>query len=89
MSTITTANDAFDLAIQPVISLFSRAQAAQIANYHLDEELQSRIEQLAEKANEGELTEAERDEYEGYAQANRFLAVLQATTRRLADFESS
>lgn len=79
------ANDAFDRAIEPVISLLSREQAAQIADFHADESLQARIEQLASKANQGELTDEERAEYEGYAQANRFIAVLQATARRKID----
>src|SRR5687768_4808326 len=77
------ANDAFDRAVEPVLGILSREQAAHIANFHGDQQLQSKIEELAHKANEGELTEEERAEYEGYAQANRFLAVLQATTYRL------
>jgi hypothetical protein len=40
---------------------------------------------LADKANEGELSDAERAEYEGYVEANNLLAVLQAEARfRLA-----
>jgi hypothetical protein len=66
MSSILGVNDAFDRAIAPVIGILSQEQAAQIANFHADQQLQ-----LAE--------------YEGYAQANRFLAVLQAKARRLID----
>ncbi len=82
MSTVFGANDAFDRAIEPVISLLSPDQAMQIANFHADDALQARIEYLASRANEGELTDQERAEYEGYAQANRFLAVLQSKARR-------
>jgi hypothetical protein len=85
MSSTLNANDAFDRAISPVIGLLSPEQAAQIANFHTDELLQARIEELAGKANEGELTNDELAEYEGYAQANRFLAVLQAKARRVAN----
>jgi glutamyl-tRNA reductase len=46
-------------------------------------ELQQRIEELACKANEGELTEAERAEYQGYVRANEFVAILQAKARKL------
>lgn len=82
MSPSLAANDAFDRAVAPVISLLSRDQAAKIADFHADEALQLKIEELARKANEGELTCEERAEYEGYAQANRFLAVFQAQARR-------
>jgi uncharacterized protein YnzC (UPF0291/DUF896 family) len=54
-----------------------------IVDFHGDEALQERIEELAGKANEGELTDAERAEYEGYIHANDFIATLQAKARRL------
>jgi hypothetical protein len=71
-----------------VISLLSRDQAAKIADFHADETLQLKIEEFARKANEGELTTDEQAEYEGYAQANRFLAVFQAQARRKIAAES-
>lgn len=74
---------AFDRATEPVLRILSRDQAAQIIDFHGDEDLQRRIEELAEKANEGELTDEERAEYEGYVEANSFIAVLQAKARRL------
>lgn len=73
----------FDRATEPVLRILSRDQAAQIIDFHGDENLQRRIEELAEKANEGELTDEERGEYEGYVEANSFIAVLQAKARRL------
>ena len=83
----TTA--AFDRAVAPVLGVLSREQALEIASFHADAKLQSRIEVLAQKANEGELTADEQAEYEGYAQANRFLAVLQAEARRVAEAPDS
>ena len=44
-------------------------------------ELQARIEELAQKSTEGELTEDERGEYADYA-ANQFVAILK---RRLSN----
>jgi hypothetical protein len=82
MSPSLVATDAFDRAVAPVIGLLSQDQAAKIADFHADEALQMKIEELARKANEGELTAEEQAEYEGYAQANRFLAVFQAQARR-------
>lgn len=74
--------NAFDRATEPVLGILSADQVHKIADYHADESLQARLEELAHKANEGELTEDERSEYEGYAQANKFVAVLQAQARR-------
>jgi hypothetical protein len=82
MSPSLVATDAFDRAVAPVIGLLSQDQAAKIADFHADEALQLKIEELARKANEGELTADEQAEYEGYAQANRFLAMFQAQARR-------
>ncbi len=82
MSSIIDAA-AFDRATDSVLRILSREQAAQIVDFHGDDELQQRIELLAEKANEGELTDDETAEYHGYAQANKFIAVLQARARRI------
>ena len=74
---------AFDRGTGPILRILSPEQARQVADYHADENLQHRIAELADRANEGELTEEERAEYEGYVQANRFVAVLQAQARKL------
>ncbi len=74
---------AFDRVTAPVLKILERDQARRIADFHSDEALQARIEELAEKANEGELTEEETAEYQGYAQANQFIAVLQTKARQL------
>ena len=82
MSTLVDAA-AFDRATEPVLRILNREQATRIVDFHGDDELQHRIEVLADKANEGEVTDAERAEYEGYVEANSFIAVLQARARRL------
>ncbi len=79
----STANStAFVRGTDPILRILSPDQARQIAEYHADDELQGRIEELAGKANEGELSQEEREEYDGYVQANAFIAVLQARARR-------
>lgn len=62
MSPSLVATDAFDRAVAPVIGLLSQDQATKIANFHADEALQLKIEELARKANEGEITAEEQDE---------------------------
>ena len=53
--------------------------------YRGDDSLRARIEELASKSTEGELTDSERAEYEGYIQANKFIAILQAKAKKLLD----
>ncbi|HEV7224635.1 MAG TPA: hypothetical protein VGN42_18135 [Pirellulales bacterium] len=78
---------AFDRATDPLFSLLTPEQARAIVAFRGDEWLAKRAEELAHKCNEGELTDEERAEYEGYARANNFIAVMQAKARRVLDHE--
>ncbi len=66
-----------------VCRTFSWQQARALLAYHGDEALRARIEELACKSTEEALTEEERAEYEGYVQANKFIATLQAKAKKL------
>lgn len=80
----TSENNAFDRGIDPFLEIvLSVDKARDAVDYRADEALQLRIEGLAAKCNEGELTEAEQAEYEGYVRANNFVAVLQAKARKV------
>lgn len=72
----------FDLVTDPLFRVLTAEQARAIAEYASDEALDRRIEQLAQKSTEGELTPEERAEYEAYARANRFAAVMKAKALR-------
>ena len=74
---------AFDRGTDPILQFFTVDQARGIVQYRGDAGLQKRIEELAGKANEDELTPDERAEYEGYVRANKFMAILQAKARKL------
>ena len=82
IQTSATSNNAFERGIAPLFRILTPEQAVQIANCHADEPLQQRIEELASKCNEGELSEEELGEYEGYVRANKFVAVFQTQARR-------
>jgi len=73
---------AFDRATDPVMRILPMEQARELAEYRADSSLQDRVQELATKSNEGELSEIERSEYLGYVQANKFVAILQAQARR-------
>jgi hypothetical protein len=78
----TAQNNAFDRGIDPVLKMIlSTDKARTVLDYRADESLQQRIEELADKCNEGELSLSERAEYEGYVRANNFVAIIQAKAR--------
>ena len=58
-------------------------KAEAILRFRAAPELQARIEELAGKSTEGQLTETERAEYAGYVRANKFIAILQRQARQL------
>lgn len=77
---------AFDRAVAPVLrQVFPQHQAETHVDFSADPILATRIEELATKSTEGELTEKERDEYHGYVRANKFIATLQRQLRRLSN----
>ena len=76
---------AFERATDPRLRLLDVDQARRLVNYRGDETLRQRIDDLARRNGEGELTEAERLEYEGYVRANKFIATLQAKARKRLD----
>ncbi len=80
----TSDNNAFDRGIDPFLQIvLSLDKVRTVVDYRADETLQLRIEELAAKCNEGELTEAEHTEYEGYVRANNFVAILQSKARKV------
>ena len=58
-------------------------KAEAVLRFRAAPELQARIEELAGKSTEDQLTEAERAEYTGYVRANKFIAILQRQARQL------
>ena len=84
----STHTTAFERGIRPVLDLILPDKAEEVLNFHPDPSLQDRIDELAAKCKEGQLTLAERDEYEGYVRANKFVALLQRQARRLLNPES-
>jgi hypothetical protein len=70
-----------DRLLEPLAGCLSPDSAAKVADLRADETVQARIDYLAEQANEGLLTEDEREEYTGYLHAIDVITVLQAKTR--------
>ncbi len=69
--------------LDPVGQLLSPEVARRLVDYRFDAKSQTRIDKLARKCNEGQLTDSERCEYETYVQTLDFIAILQAKARSL------
>ncbi len=57
--------------------------ARELVELRASPEDQARIDELADKCNEGQLSDAERAEYERYVQAIHLIGVLQRKAKRI------
>ena len=78
-----------DRLVEPVVQTLTPEVVRAIVKLRADRELQSRIDELAEKCNEGLLTPDEREEYETSIRFGSFIAILQAKSRALLKQRSS
>ncbi len=78
-----TATDYLDRLLEPVSRCLTQESAERLVRLRADPELQARIDDLADKCNEGDLSAEERSEYETYVHAGGVIAILQAKARRL------
>jgi len=69
--------------LEPVTASLNEEAARKLVALRADLALQAHIDVLARKCNEGELTAAERSEYERYVLVGDLLVILQAKARML------
>ena len=72
-----------DRLLDPLGRIFTPEVARKLVDYSFDAKAQARIDKLARKCNEGQLSDNERREYETYVQTIDFIAILQAKARAL------
>ncbi len=72
-----------DRMLDPFTDCLTPDAARRVAAWRLDPQTEARIDALADKCTEGELTPEERDEYETYVRAGTLLSILQAKARGL------
>lgn len=75
--------------LDQVAECFTPDVARRVLAIQLDVQTHARVEELAEKANEGLLSEQERSEYLAYIEASDLVAILQAKARRLLAHEGA
>jgi len=76
---------ALERILDPVSRCLTPAVAQQLVELRADAETQARIDELADKSTEGQLTDAERSEYETYVRAIDFVTILQIKARSLLE----
>ena len=74
---------AFQRGVSPLLQLLLPGKEELVMAASADQALRQRIDQLASKSTEGQLSDDERAEYEGYVRANKFIAVLRREAKRL------
>jgi hypothetical protein len=75
------AFDPLDRLFDPAHPCFTAEGVKTLMDLSSDEVTEARMDSLAEKANEGSLTEVERREYESWVRAGTFISLLQAKAR--------
>ena len=73
---------AFQRGVVPLLQQLLLDRAQLVIDFQVEPSLQSRIEELADKSTEGELSEEERGEYIGYVRANKFVSILKLQAER-------
>jgi hypothetical protein len=76
----TTVLDRF---LRPFTACLTPEVAQRIVNLQLDSQSQTRLDELAAKANEGQLTDDERQEYEEFIEGIDLMGILKAQARTL------
>lgn len=71
--------------LDPVSDCLTPEVARRIVNLKASPKLQSRVDELADKANEGTLNAADRAEYEQYVRFSQFITLLQIKARNRLD----
>lgn len=72
-----------DRMLRPVTDCFTPEVARRIVNARLDADTQTRIDELAAKANRGSLTGEERDEYGEFVEYIDLIGIIKAKARLL------
>ena len=80
-ATPNEGNTVLNLMLDPISRCFDAESARKLIDLRFDPAVQERVDALAEKANEGLLTEPERAEYEAYINTDDFIAILQLKAR--------
>jgi hypothetical protein len=74
-----------DSLLDPFSRCLDPESARRVTEFRIDREVQARIDTLAERANDGVLTDEERTEYEAFVTAADFISILRLKAQRQLD----
>ena len=89
MQTESHADHFMDRVLDPLAACLNIEAVESILNLRIVPEIQARVLHLAERANEGELTSEEHDEYLSYVEAADMLAIFKLKARQYLPFKVS
>jgi len=78
----TAIDTALDGLLDPLSGCLDAESARRVTELRIDPAVQSRIDELAERANNGALNEDERAGYEAFINAGDFISILKLKARR-------
>ncbi len=81
MSLVSAEQPLVDRLLEPLSRCIRGEGEKELLSLRADAALQARIDELADKCDEGLLTPEERADYETYVRFGNFVAILQAKTR--------
>jgi len=84
-----TTTSALNQLLEPLGRSLSSEAAQQILAFRIDPAVQARIDDLADRCNEGALTAPERTQYEGYVEGISLINILKAMARRVLSAQPS
>jgi hypothetical protein len=74
---------ALNRLLEPLSQALTPEAARCLADFRIDPALQARIDELADRCNEGLLTEAERSEYEDLVDGISLISILKSKAHRV------
>lgn len=72
-----------DKIFEPFGEVMTPETAARLVEMRADDDVQGRIDELANKCTEGQLTDEERQEYDTYIRAIDFISIMQSKARQV------
>jgi hypothetical protein len=84
-----STTDLLEQVLDPLVECLTPEAARTVVALRADPELQARLDQLADRANEGSMTPAERAEYEKFRATFHMVTLLQSKARQLLNAQQS
>lgn len=79
---MTSPQSPIDRLLEPLVECLTPEAARRIVDFRVDAQTQQRLDEWAEKSNEGQLTPGEKQEYRSFVAALDFVGVMQAKARQ-------